>query len=126
MHYLVLPRDGDTACDKLRVEVVVCGVEVHAFDGGELLNVQDVFTVHGSRLKKKKGIKSILNLRRNHGTQQIWCSGQMTLNKMDITVTVPSPTMKPIGGSIMLRGDREAVLDGAQYGDVVEENPSEG
>lgn len=49
--YLVLPRDGDTACDKLVVEVVVCGVEVHAFDCGELLDVQDVFTVHGSRLR---------------------------------------------------------------------------
>lgn len=50
MQYLILPRDGDTSCDKLVVEVIVCGVKVHAFDGGELLNVQDVFTVHGSRL----------------------------------------------------------------------------
>lgn len=50
LQYLILPRDGDAACDKLVVEVVVSGVEVHAFDGRELLNVQDVFTVHGSRL----------------------------------------------------------------------------
>lgn len=48
--YLVLPRDGDTARDKLVVKVIVCGVEVHAFDGGELLDVQDVFTIHGARL----------------------------------------------------------------------------
>lgn len=51
MQYLILPRDGDTACDKLVVEVVVCRVKVHAFDCGELLDVQDVFTVHGSRLR---------------------------------------------------------------------------
>lgn len=54
LQYLVLPRDGDTACDKLVVEVVVCGVKVHAFDSGELLNVQDVFTVHGPRLRERK------------------------------------------------------------------------
>lgn len=52
--YLILPRDGDTACDKLVVEVIVRGVKVHAFDGGELLDVQDVFTVHGSRLETEK------------------------------------------------------------------------
>ena len=51
MQYLILPGDGDTACDKLVVEVVVCGVKVHAFDSGELLDVQDVFTVHGPRLR---------------------------------------------------------------------------
>jgi len=53
MQYLVLPRDGDTACDKLVIEVIIRGVKVHAFDSGELLNVQDVFTVHGSRLKER-------------------------------------------------------------------------
>lgn len=52
--YLVLPRDGDAACDKLVVEVVICGVKVHAFDGGELLNVQDVFTVHGPGLRESE------------------------------------------------------------------------
>lgn len=57
VQYLVLPRDGDTACDKLVVEVVVGGVKVHAFDCGELLDVQDVFTVHGSRLKEREGMK---------------------------------------------------------------------
>lgn len=54
LQYLVLPRDGDAACDKLVVEVVVCGVKVHAFDGGELLDVQDVFTVHGPRLRERE------------------------------------------------------------------------
>lgn len=52
MQYLILPGDGDTARDKLVVEVVICGVKVHAFDSGELLNVQDVLTVHGSRLRR--------------------------------------------------------------------------
>lgn len=60
LQYLVLPRDGDTACDKLWVEVVICGVKVHAFDSGELLYVQDVFTVHGSRLRGgQKGAKQM-------------------------------------------------------------------
>lgn len=50
MQYLILPRDGDTPCDKLVVKVVIGGVEVHAFDGGELLDVQDIFAVDSSRL----------------------------------------------------------------------------
>lgn len=50
MQYLVLPRDGDTPCDKLVVEVIVGGVEVHAFDSGELLDVQHIFAVDSSRL----------------------------------------------------------------------------
>lgn len=54
MQYLVLPRDGDTACDKLVVEVIVCGVKVHPFDCRELLDVQDVFTVHGPRLRERE------------------------------------------------------------------------
>lgn len=54
VQYLVLPRDGDTACDKLVVEVVIRGVKVYAFDGGELLDVQDVFTVYGPRLREDK------------------------------------------------------------------------
>lgn len=61
--YLILPRDGDTACDKLVIKVVVCGVKVHSFDSGKLLDVQDIFTVHGSRLRMKQmteewGVKS--------------------------------------------------------------------
>lgn len=50
MQYLVLPRDGDTPCDKLVVKVIIGGVEVHAFDSGELLDVQDIFAVDSSRL----------------------------------------------------------------------------
>lgn len=54
LQYLILPWDGDTACDKLVVKVIVRGVKVHAFDGGELLDVQDVFTVHGPRLRENE------------------------------------------------------------------------
>lgn len=60
LQYLILPRDGDAARDKLVVEVVVCRVEVHSFDGGELLNVQDVFTVHGSRLPDRERHSQLL------------------------------------------------------------------
>lgn len=51
LQYLILPRDGDTACDELVVEVIVCGVKVHTFDSGELLDVQNIFTVNSPRLK---------------------------------------------------------------------------
>lgn len=34
------------------IEVVVGGVKVDAFDSGELLDIQDVFTVHGSGLRE--------------------------------------------------------------------------
>lgn len=54
MQYLILPRDGDTPCDKLVVKVIVGGVEVHAFDSGELLDVQHIFAVDSSRLPEKK------------------------------------------------------------------------
>lgn len=50
MQYLVLPRDGDTPCDKLVVKVIVSGVEVHTFDSRELLDVQYIFTVDSPRL----------------------------------------------------------------------------
>lgn len=50
MQYLVLPRDGDTPCDKLVVKVIVGGVKVHTFDSRELLDVQYIFTVDSPRL----------------------------------------------------------------------------
>lgn len=50
VQYLVLPRDGDTPCDKLVVKVIVGGVEVHTFDSGELLDIQYIFTVDSPRL----------------------------------------------------------------------------
>lgn len=54
MQYLVLPRDGDTPCDKLVVKVVVSGVEVHTFDSGELLDVQYIFTVDSPGLPARQ------------------------------------------------------------------------
>lgn len=54
MQYLVLPRDGDTPCDELVVKVIVGGVEVHAFDSGELLDVQHIFAVDSSRLPGRR------------------------------------------------------------------------
>lgn len=55
LQYLILPGDGDTACDKLVVKVIIRGVKVYAFDSGKLLYVQDVFTVHGPRLGERTG-----------------------------------------------------------------------
>lgn len=43
--YLILPWDGDTASGKLRVKIIVCLVQVDTLNGGELLNVQNIFTV---------------------------------------------------------------------------------
>lgn len=54
MQYLVLPRDGDTPCDKLVVKVIVSGVEVHTFDSGELLDVQDIFTIDSPGLPRRQ------------------------------------------------------------------------
>lgn len=72
LQYLVLPRDGDTACDKLVVEVVVGGVKVHTFDSGELLNVQDVFTVHGSRLRERKKKRKKREWMKIKEVEQLW------------------------------------------------------
>lgn len=52
--YLILPRDGDTSCDKLVVEVVIGGVKVHTFDSGELLDIKDIFAVHSPRLTEEE------------------------------------------------------------------------
>lgn len=43
--YLILPWDGDTSSGKLGVEIIVCLVQIDTFNGGKLLNVQNVFTV---------------------------------------------------------------------------------
>lgn len=43
--YLILPWDRDTASGKLGVEIIVCLVQVDTLNGGELLNVQNIFTV---------------------------------------------------------------------------------
>lgn len=43
--YLILPWDGDAASGKLGVEIIVCLVQVDTLNGGELLNVQNIFTV---------------------------------------------------------------------------------
>lgn len=54
MQYLILPGDGDTSCDKLVVEVVVRGVQVHPFDGGELFDVQNIFAVDRPWLRERQ------------------------------------------------------------------------
>lgn len=48
--HLVLPGDGDAAGGKLGVEIVVGLVQVDAFHGGELLDVQHVLAIHGPGL----------------------------------------------------------------------------
>jgi len=48
--YLILPWDGDAASGKLGVEIIVCLVQVDTLNGGELLNVQNIFTVDRPRL----------------------------------------------------------------------------
>ena len=55
--YLSLPGDGYAASSKLGVEIIVCLVKVHAFNRGELLNVQDIFTVHCPGLKWERESK---------------------------------------------------------------------
>lgn len=49
--YLVLPRNGHAPCGKLLVEVIVRGLQLHAFHRGELLDVQNVLAVDGLGLK---------------------------------------------------------------------------
>lgn len=51
---LILPGDGTAARSKLGVEVAVSLVQVYSFNGGELLDVQDILTVHGSGLDRDK------------------------------------------------------------------------
>lgn len=48
--HLILPWDGNTACSKFGVEVVVGLVQIYSLDGGELLYVQNILTVHCPRL----------------------------------------------------------------------------
>lgn len=48
--YLILPWDGNTACSKFRVEVIVSLVQIYSLDSGELLYVQNILTVHCPRL----------------------------------------------------------------------------
>lgn len=50
--YLILPRDGNTACRKFGVEVIVSLVQIDSLDGGELLYVQNILTVHCPGLGK--------------------------------------------------------------------------
>lgn len=65
--YLILPWDGNTACSKFGVEVIVSLVQIYSLDCGELLYVQNILTVHCPRLgegndhrKGKTGDKFIL------------------------------------------------------------------
>lgn len=48
--YLVLPWNGHTAGVEFAVERVVGGVQIDTFHRGELLDVQDVFSVNRARL----------------------------------------------------------------------------
>lgn len=48
--YLILPWDGNTACSKFGVEVIVSLVQIYSLDCGELLDVQNILTVHCPRL----------------------------------------------------------------------------
>lgn len=52
--YLVLPRNGHTPRGKLLVEVIVCGLQLHSFHRGELLDVQNVLAVDGLGLRSTK------------------------------------------------------------------------
>lgn len=60
--YLILPWDGNTACSKFGVEVIVSLVQIYSLDCGELLYVQHILTVHCSGLGegndrvKKQGV----------------------------------------------------------------------
>lgn len=50
LSYLILPWNGHTAGVKLAVEGVVRGVQIDTFHRGELLNVQNIFSVNRTRL----------------------------------------------------------------------------
>lgn len=52
--HLVLPGDGHAACGHFAVERLVFGLQLDAFDRGELLNVQHVFAVDGLRLERTR------------------------------------------------------------------------
>lgn len=74
--YLILPGDGHTACGKLLVEVLVCGLQIHTFNCRELFNVQDILAINslGLRWKRQESgglesatLGSILIWRDQHG-----------------------------------------------------------
>ena len=48
--YLILPWDGNAACSKFGVEVIVSLVQIYSLDRGELLYVQNILAVHCPRL----------------------------------------------------------------------------
>lgn len=52
--HLVLPGDGDAARGHFAVERLVFGLQVDAFDRGELLDVQHVFAVDCLRLERTR------------------------------------------------------------------------
>lgn len=52
--HLVLPRDGHAAGGHFAVKRLVFGLDLDSFNGGELLDVQHVFTVNGLRLKDRQ------------------------------------------------------------------------
>lgn len=50
--YLILPRDGNAACSKFGVEVIVSLVQIHSLYCGELLYVQNILAVHRPGLEE--------------------------------------------------------------------------
>lgn len=54
LDHLHLPGNGDGAAVELSIELCVVVVQVDAFDGGELLNVEDVLGVDSSRVGNER------------------------------------------------------------------------
>lgn len=52
--YLILPRNGHASRSKFLVEVIICGLQLHPFHCGELLNVQNILAVDGLGLNSTK------------------------------------------------------------------------
>lgn len=51
--YLILPGHRHATCVKLAVEIIIDLIKDHSFNRRELIDVQDVCTVNGSRLVER-------------------------------------------------------------------------
>lgn len=59
---LILPWNGNTARVEFAIEGVITGIQVDAFHRGELLYIQNVFTIYSSRLEGIRWCKICDNL----------------------------------------------------------------
>lgn len=60
--YLILPGHRHATCVKLAVEIIIDLIKDHSFNRGELIDVQDVRAVNGSRLVERRKSDEKMNI----------------------------------------------------------------